>query len=169
MTRSSAFLTGIGRQAVTCHPTGNPLQLSGERMESGARSTGHHRSIRLQPRSSGEQLSRVLLRESEYWAAHLYRAGSWTCATARRRRDRPSEDIIGQRHAHPHYLKGTVWCNRCKRRFVVQRAKGRQASCHHEDAEWSRVHSALLAALALGLDPVLASTLDVCYVSPAFR
>lgn len=25
---------------------------------------------------------------------------------------------------HPHYLKGTIWCARCKQRFIVQRAKG---------------------------------------------
>jgi hypothetical protein len=37
----------------------------------------------------------------------------------------------GIRHrCHPHYLKGTVWCNRRKRRFVVQRAKGRHGGVY---------------------------------------
>jgi hypothetical protein len=33
--------------------------------------------------------------------------------------------------SHPHYLKGTVWCGRCKRRFVVQRAKGRRGGIYY--------------------------------------
>ncbi|MGH3837781.1 MAG: recombinase family protein [Pseudonocardiaceae bacterium] len=38
----------------------------------------------------------------------------------------------GIRHrSHPHYLKGTVWCNRCKKRFVVQRAKGRHGGVYY--------------------------------------
>jgi hypothetical protein len=28
--------------------------------------------------------------------------------------------------SHPHYLKGTVWCQRCGKRFIVQRAVGRR-------------------------------------------
>jgi site-specific DNA recombinase len=32
--------------------------------------------------------------------------------------------------SHPHYLKGSVWCNRCKRRFIVQRAKGRNGGVY---------------------------------------
>ncbi|MGW4130196.1 recombinase family protein [Amycolatopsis japonica] len=32
----------------------------------------------------------------------------------------------GVRHRkHHHYLKGTIWCDRCKQRFMVQRAQGR--------------------------------------------
>ncbi len=33
--------------------------------------------------------------------------------------------------SHPHYLKGTVWCNRCKRRFLVQRTKGRHGGVYY--------------------------------------
>jgi site-specific DNA recombinase len=33
--------------------------------------------------------------------------------------------------SHPHYLKGTLWCGRCKRRFVVQRAKGRRGGIYY--------------------------------------
>jgi DNA invertase Pin-like site-specific DNA recombinase len=28
--------------------------------------------------------------------------------------------------SHPHYLKGTVWCQRCEKRFIVQRAVGQR-------------------------------------------
>jgi len=36
-----------------------------------------------------------------------------------------------RQRSHPHYLKGTVWCNRCKRRFIVQRAKGRHGGIYY--------------------------------------
>ncbi|MCA1600328.1 MAG: recombinase family protein [Acidobacteria bacterium] len=36
-----------------------------------------------------------------------------------------------RQRSHPHYLKGTVWCARCKRRFVVQRAKGRNGGTYY--------------------------------------
>ncbi len=33
--------------------------------------------------------------------------------------------------SHPHYLKGTVWCNRCKKRFLVQRTKGKSGGIYY--------------------------------------
>lgn len=33
--------------------------------------------------------------------------------------------------SHPHYLKGVAWCDRCKRRFVVQRTKGRNGGVYY--------------------------------------
>ncbi len=36
-----------------------------------------------------------------------------------------SHSGAGTRHRkHPHYLKGSIWCGRCKHRFTVQRAEG---------------------------------------------
>jgi site-specific DNA recombinase len=32
---------------------------------------------------------------------------------------------------HHHYLKGLLWCDRCKRRFIVQRAKGRHGGVYY--------------------------------------
>ena len=32
--------------------------------------------------------------------------------------------------SHPHYLKGTLWCNRCKKRFLVQRTKGKSGGIY---------------------------------------
>jgi len=36
-----------------------------------------------------------------------------------------------RQRSHPHYLKGTVWCNRCKRRFIVQRTKNRHGGVYY--------------------------------------
>ncbi|RSM63681.1 hypothetical protein DMH03_13115 [Amycolatopsis sp. WAC 01376] len=37
----------------------------------------------------------------------------------------------GVRHRkHHHYLKGTIWCDRCKQRFMVQRARGRSGGVY---------------------------------------
>ena len=33
--------------------------------------------------------------------------------------------------SHPHYLKGTLWCNRCKKRFLVQRTKGKSGGIYY--------------------------------------
>src|SRR5262249_24368516 len=33
--------------------------------------------------------------------------------------------------SHPHYLKGLLWCDRCKTRFIVQRAKGRRGGIYY--------------------------------------
>lgn len=33
--------------------------------------------------------------------------------------------------SHPHYLKGAVWCNRCKKRFLVQRTKGKSGGIYY--------------------------------------
>ncbi len=33
--------------------------------------------------------------------------------------------------SHPHYLKGALWCNRCKRRFIVQRTKNRHGGVYY--------------------------------------
>ncbi|MGH3566350.1 MAG: recombinase family protein [Pseudonocardia sp.] len=36
-----------------------------------------------------------------------------------------------RQRSHPHYLKGTLWCNRCKRRFIVQRTKNRHGGVYY--------------------------------------
>ncbi|MGH3809361.1 MAG: recombinase family protein [Pseudonocardiaceae bacterium] len=36
-----------------------------------------------------------------------------------------------RQRSHPHYLKGTIWCNRCKRRFIVQRTKNRHGDVYY--------------------------------------
>jgi site-specific DNA recombinase len=36
-----------------------------------------------------------------------------------------------RQRSHPHYLKGTVWCKRCGRRFIVQRAKGKSGGVYY--------------------------------------
>jgi site-specific DNA recombinase len=35
-----------------------------------------------------------------------------------------------RQRSHPHYLKGVVWCGRCRRRFIVQRSKGRHGGVY---------------------------------------
>lgn len=35
-----------------------------------------------------------------------------------------------RQRSHPHYLKSTLWCNRCKRRFIVQRTKGKSGGVY---------------------------------------
>lgn len=43
-----------------------------------------------------------------------------------------SHSGAGTRHrTHHHYLKGLLWCDRCKRRFIVQRAKGRSGGIYY--------------------------------------
>jgi site-specific DNA recombinase len=36
-----------------------------------------------------------------------------------------------RQRTHHHYLKGVVWCARCKQRFIVQRSKGRHGGIYY--------------------------------------
>jgi len=50
--------------------------------------------------------------------------------------DRVQEVLDGQRgggtraRVHHHYLKGTVWCDRCKRRLMIMRGKGKRGDLY---------------------------------------
>lgn len=50
--------------------------------------------------------------------------------------DRVQEILDGQRgggtraRTHNHYLKGTVWCHRCKRRLIIMRGKGKRGNVY---------------------------------------